>query len=175
MVIAVRPEPSDTAPLILVAAHDLAPGSPLRAEDVRQRRTPTDLVPLGALREPEDVTDRVLVGAARQGEPLTDVRLVNSSVRAAFSTGDSTTNVPLRLSDPEIGDYLYAGCRVDVVALSPGSRDSPLLAADARVVAIRSGGTGQAKGRLIVVELSRATAARVAAVALEQPVTVTLR
>lgn len=173
---AFRPVPPAERPVALVVTRDLAPGSTLRAGDVRQTPIPAELLPRGALREPDQVVDRILAGAARQGETLTDVRLVDSSISAMAAADTSMTNVPLRLSDPEIAEFLFTGSRVDIVALDAKNGDSPLLAADARVVAIRAADPRPgAKGRLIVVELPRQTAPRVAAVALEQPVTVTLR
>lgn len=171
-----RPATATDQPPVLVTTRDLAPGTTLRPADVREVPLARALRPRGVLSHPSEAVDRVLAGAARQGEPLTDVRLVDSSLTGVTPSSETVTNVPLRVADPEVVDYLFAGRRVDVVAVRTQDSDTELLAADARVAAVRAPDPGQSgKGRLIIVELPRQTAARVAAVALGQPVTVTLR
>ena len=86
--------------------------------------------------------------------------------------------VPVRLADPDVAGLLVPGSRVDVITPGPAADRPVVLAADAAVVTVvaaESGALGQARGRLVLVTLPRADAARVAAAALADQVTVTLR
>ncbi|HZG92407.1 MAG TPA: SAF domain-containing protein, partial [Pseudonocardia sp.] len=165
-----------TAVPVLVAATDLAAGSPVRAADLAVRDWPAELVPGGALRDPAAVDGRTLVGRARAGEPITEARLAGAS---RVSTPDGAV-VPVRLADAGVAAVLAPGSRVDVVA--PGERaDQPLvLAADATVQAVlepdpNAGGITGSGGRLVLITMSRTSAGRVAATSLNQAVAVTLR
>lgn len=160
---------------VLVAAHDLAPGSSLRPDDVSVRRIPSELAPEGALREPGDVEGRVLAGAARSGETITDVRLVGAALTDIATGRDEHAAVPIRLADPAVADLLYPGRKVDVIAAATRSGDADVLAERVPVVAVRPAEGRQERGRLVVVGLPAPRAAAVASAALEHPVTVTLR
>ncbi|WP_158842492.1 SAF domain-containing protein [Saccharothrix deserti] len=138
---------------VLVAAHDLAPGVPLTAEDVRVVAVPPSLSPAGTVSE-ADALGRGLVGAARAGEPLTDARL------APIDPGLSS--VAVRLADAGVVGLLRPGSRVDVVGA-----ESHVLAANASVVAVR-------EGEVVVISADRAAAHRIAAESLANPVAVTL-
>lgn len=198
--LALRPDPTDTRPTtaLLVARHDLAPGSTLAPADVVLRRIPTDLLPAGALTTVQAAAGHVLGGALRAGEPITDVRLVDSGL-AGSPPGSSA--VPVRLADPAVADLLHPGVRVDVVTQDPTQSGDPppvpsiapsvdppvdssgstpesgaLLASDAIVLTVRDADTAPGQhGRLVVLALPEQVATRVAAVSLRQPVTVTLR
>lgn len=138
---------------VLVAAHDLAPGVPLGAADVRVVAMPPALAPAGAVSE-GDALGRGLVGAARAGEPLTDARLT--------PVDPGVSSVAVRLADAGVVGLLRPGSRVDVVGA-----ESHVLAADASVVAVR-------EGEVVVISANHAAAHRIAAESLANPVAVTL-
>jgi Flp pilus assembly protein CpaB len=190
LVLALRPGPTGAHPTtpVLVARHDLAPGSSLVPADVTLRRIPADLLPVGALTTVSAAAGHVLGGALRAGEPITDVRLVDTGI-AAGAPGSSA--VPVRLADPGVADLLHPGVRVDVVTMDANQADDPswasgspstsgttgaLLASGAIVLTVRDADTAPGQhGRLVVLALPEQVATRVAAVSLRQPVTVTLR
>jgi Flp pilus assembly protein CpaB len=179
LVLALRPDPSGAQPTapVLLARHDLAPGSTLTPADVVLRQLPADLLPTGALSTVRAATGHVLGGALRAGEPITDVRLVDTS----FPGGaPGTSAVPVRLADPAVADLLHPGARVDVVTTDqtddPASSAGSVLATGAIVLTVRDADTAPGQhGRLVVLALPEQVAIRVAAVSLRQPVTVTLR
>ncbi|MFJ6669812.1 SAF domain-containing protein [Actinosynnema sp. NPDC091369] len=138
---------------VLVAAHDLAPGVPLGAADVRVVAVPPFLVPSGAVPE-RDAVGRSLVSAARSGEPLTDARLTEAD--------PDSSSVAVRLTDPGVVGLLRPGSRVDVVG-----PESTVLATDASVVAVRD-------GEVVVISADRSSARRIAAETLTGPVAVIL-
>ncbi len=183
--LAVRPPPrargEPTVPM-LVAARDLAPGSSLRPADLRVVRAPESLRPPAALTAADQATGRVLTGAASRGEPVTRTRLVGPE-NSRLTTGDpDAVAVPVRLADPEVATLLAPGARVDVVTVAPrGGAGAVVLAADVTVVTVRAAEqddavqAGTRPGRLVVIAVPRASAARLASVSLGQPVAVTLR
>lgn len=177
LVLALAPAEGDATGAVLVAARDLASGAALTEADVAVASWPVELIPAGALRGPGEAGGRVLAGAARAGEPLTDVRLAGTA--PSGRTGDPrAAAVPVRLADPDVAGLLVPGSRVDVITPGPAADRPVVLAADAAVVTVvaaESGALGQARGRLVLVTLPRADAARVAAAALADQVTVTLR
>ncbi len=165
-----------TSVAVLVAAHDLAPGSTLTAPDLGLRQLPADAVPTGALTHRATTVGRVVASAVRAGEPLTDVRLVGAADTALTTGNPSAATVPVRLADPDVADLLRPGIRVDVVTLDPDEQTDPVLAENATVVTIRDTEATQGQpGRLVLVALPRQLATRLAAASLRQPVTVTLR
>jgi Flp pilus assembly protein CpaB len=161
---------------VVVAAHDLSPGSTLTRADLSIHPLPDADVPSGALTGHATVVGRVLASAVRTGEPLTDVRLVGPA-DTALTTGDpAAATVPVRLADPDVADLLRPGIRVDVVTLDPDRQTDPVLAANATVVTTRATRDAQGQaGRLVLVALPKQFATRLAAASLRQPVTVTLR
>jgi Flp pilus assembly protein CpaB len=179
LVLALRPDPGGAHPTapILVAKHDLAPGSTLAPADVVLRQLPADLLPTGALSTVGAATGHVLGGALRAGEPITDVRLVDGGLPGG---APGTSAVPVRLADPGVADLLHPGVRVDVVttdqADDPASAAGAVLASGAIVLTVRDADTAPGQhGRLVVLALPEQLATRVAVVSLRQPVTVTLR
>jgi Flp pilus assembly protein CpaB len=151
---------------MLVARHDLAPGTVLSTTDTKLVRAPPSLVPTGALTDPAMVSDQVLAGAAAAGEPITSARLLgplNTRLTAGFPDAAA---VAVRLDDDGMAELLTPGSRVDIVA-----PDQEVIAADATVVTVRSSD----KGRLVLVALPRQVATRVAAASLARTMAVTLR
>ncbi len=170
--------PRERGSPVVVAARDVASGTALVAADLTVATWPAALVPAGALAAPALADGRVLLGAARAGEPLTDVRLAgpDTAVRLTGRPGDAA--VPVRLPDPDVARLLAPGSRVDVV--TPGRDDGRpvVLAANAAVLTVLAAepdAPGSVRGRLVLVALPRADAARVAAAALSEQVAVTLR
>jgi pilus assembly protein CpaB len=182
LALALRPPAAASRSPVLVATRDLPSGTALASADLAVATWPGELVPAGALHAPADADGRVLAGAARSGEPITDVRLAgpDATGRLAGRPGDAA--VPVRLADPEVARLLGPGSRVDVVTLAPEGDRPVVLAADAAVLTVvaaeadASAGPGSgSRGRLVLVALPRADAARVASAALSEQVAVTLR
>jgi pilus assembly protein CpaB len=177
LLLAVRsPSASDTA-TVLVAVHDLAPGSTLHGTDVAQRRWPRDLVPSGALRTVADVDGKVLAGAASSGEPLTVLRLAGPELARQASGRPDSASVPIRLTDPDVAGLLGPGQLVDVVTVGEHSNQPTILASAAKVLTVlpNSGKAAAGRGRIVLVVVPRSVAAKLAAATLSQDVTVTLR
>jgi pilus assembly protein CpaB len=172
--LALRPTGSaagKTVPM-LVAARDLPPGVTLRATDMKVSQSPPPLRPPAALTTPDQATGRVLASATTAGEPLTRARLVGPE-NSRLAAGDPTAAaVPFQLADPAVADMLTPGVRVDVVTVAPSSTDPVVLATNATVLTVRH---KDAESSLVVIALPLEDATRVAAAALGQPVTVTLR
>jgi Flp pilus assembly protein CpaB len=171
--------PRDAGSAVVVAARDLASGTALAAADLTVTRWPTALVPQGVLRTPGDADGHVLIGAARAGEPLTDVRLAGPDATARLTGHPDDAAVPVRLPDPDVAGLLRPGSRVDVITPGRDEERPVVLAADAAVLTVLAAGADGpvrgTQGRLVLVALPRAEAARVAAAALSEQVAVTLR
>jgi Flp pilus assembly protein CpaB len=177
LVLALAPVEGEATGQVVVAARDLASGTTLADADLAVSTWPVELVPGGALRAPAEAGGRVLAGAVRAGEPLTDVRLAGPAPPGRVGDPRAAA-VPVRLADPDIARLLVPGSRVDVITPGPAADRPVVLAADASVVTVlaaESDAPGQVRGRLVLVALPRADAARVAAAALADQVTVTLR
>jgi Flp pilus assembly protein CpaB len=165
LLVAVRPSSAPDAPM-LVAHHDLAPGTVLSTSDIKLVRAPPSLVPAGALTDPLSAAQRVLAGAAAAGEPITSARLLGPENTRLTAGGPDAAAVPIRLADDGMAELLAPGSHVDIVA-----PEQEVIASDAAVVTVRP----TDKGRLVVVALPRQLAVRVAAASLARAVTVTLR
>lgn len=122
------PEPSTP---VLVAAADVAAGSPVGEGDVRLVDRPSSTVPAGALRAPGEATGRLATVALTAGEVLTAARVLGSDASSA-GPGRRLVTVPLIGAARSIA----VGDVVDVYR--PGRRDP--VAEEARVVAIPAGG-----------------------------------
>lgn len=181
LVLALRPADAASRGPVVVAARDLASGTALTAADLTLATWPGDLAPAGVLTAPADGAGRVLAGAARAGEPITDVRLAGPDAAGRVTGRPDDAAVPIRLADPDVARLLEPGSRVDVVTPAPDGDRPVVLAADAAVltvVAAEADGISPGQGslgRLVLVALPRADAARVAAAALSEQVAVTLR
>jgi Flp pilus assembly protein CpaB len=155
---------------MLVAAHDLAAGTTLRATDVKVVRLSPELRPPAALTRPREAEGRVLAGATTTGEPLTRARLLAGALDPA------TSAVPFRLADPAVAALLVPGARVDVVTVSPNAGEPVVLATNATILTVRKAEENPTSaGHLVVIALPRDEATRVAGASLGQPVAVTLR
>jgi len=164
---------------VVVAAHDLAPGTALTADDVVIQSLSATTVPDGARTSIEEVTGSTLAGPARRGEALTDVRLLGPRLAEA-TVGPDARIVALPLADAALLDLLHPGDVVDVVA-APSTADTEteahVIASDAVVVLVsaHSGGIAAPGGnRLVLVALPAESAKIVAGAALLSAVTLTL-
>jgi Flp pilus assembly protein CpaB len=161
---------------VLVAAHDLAPGSILTPADTRIARWPPELVPVGVLTAIADAEGRVIAGAANRGEPLTAPRLAGPELaRRATGTSDAAS-VPIRLADAGVAGLLGPGRQVDVVTLGERTDQPTVLATGATVLTVLPAEQKPGvQGRLVLVAVPRTVATRLAAATLAREVTVTLR
>jgi len=163
---------------MLVTARDVPAGSTLHSGDLRVVRVPRSVLPAGVLTHRGAAAGRVLAGAARRGEPVTDARLVGRS-GGRLAGGPGTAAVPVRLADSAVAGLLQPGARVDVVTVDGDSDGGRVLASAATVVTVTDADDsqlgGRGRGRLVLLGLPARAATRVAAVSLNQPVTVTLR
>ncbi|EHR52800.1 Flp pilus assembly protein CpaB [Saccharomonospora marina XMU15] len=167
---------------VVVTAREVPSGTQLAADDLRVAAVPTGIGPDGALGKTSDAIGRHLIGAARAGEPLTDARLAEHR-----RSPPGTATVPVRLADARIAKLLRPGTRVDVITPDRAGTDATrsgehVVAGTVTVVAVPDEGTaardGPAmddQGALVLLAAPADTAARLAAVSLEQPITVTLR
>ncbi len=150
---------------VLVAAHDLPGGAPVRRADLASAAFAPDSVPDGALRRGDEAVGRLLTGPVRRGEPLTDVRLLGSGLLAARP---GTVAAPVRIGDRDAVALLRVGDHVDVLAADPRSRAPAVTVAWSAVVLAlppaRSQDPGQASGALVVLavdaEVARVLAGR---------------
>jgi pilus assembly protein CpaB len=168
----VAPEPPASTSVV-VAAHDLAAGSPLSETDLASVALPLSAVPDGALTDRAAAVGRLLAGAVRRGEPLTDVRVVGSALLEGATTG--TVATPVRLADPAAAALLRAGDRVDVLAAVEAAPVAAVVAPDVEVLAVPAAVADSGEGALVVVATSPAVAARLAAAAVSARLSVVVR
>lgn len=162
---------------VVVAAHDLRPGTALTPGDVRLEKRSATTLPDGSQADLDAVVGSTLASPTRRGEVLTDVRLLGSRL-AESTAGPDARIVPLHLADSALVDLVRVGDVVDVLA-APVT-DSPaalrLLATDAIVVLVSAQQKAQAadSDRVVLVALPARLANTVAGAALGQTVTLTL-
>lgn len=176
-----RSDPDADSADVVVATHDLRPGTELTADDVRLEKHPSATVPDGSRADVGGVVGSTLAGPARRGEVLTDVRLLGSRL-AESTAGPGARIVPLHLADSALIDLVRVGDVVDVLAApTVGAMDttppaSKVLASDAVVVLVSAPQRNpSADGeRVVLVALPARVANTVAGSALGQAVTLTL-
>lgn len=156
--------PAPATVQVPVAAHDLAAGDRLAAQDVSMVAWPASLAPAGLT---GSRIDQVLAAPVRRGEAITDVRLVGSELAAAHP---ELSVVPLRLPDPAVVELLRVGDRIDLSAVAPETGEVDALAEDVLVLAIPPLGAADSSltGRLIVAGVAPDRAPSVAAATLRQ-------
>jgi Flp pilus assembly protein CpaB len=184
-VAALRSNPDDDRADVVVASHDLRPGTALTADDVRLEKRSAATVPDGSRTEVSAVVGSTLASPTRRGEVLTDVRLLGSRLAEAAigsKAGPGARIVPLHLADSALIDLVRVGDVVDVLAApaneAPGSAPavSKVVATDAVIVLVSAKEKSQsAEGdRVVLVALPARLANTVAGSALGQTVTLTL-
>ncbi len=160
---------------MVVAARDLAPGTPLTDADVRLADFDPASVPSGTLTDIGDATAHTVAGPIRAGEPITDVRLLTSRLAEAAIDSPDARIVPVRLTDAGVTDLLREGDTVDV--LTVGESEEPaarVLASKSVVVLVSPKSTGQRDSdRVVLVAMSPDDATTVAAASLVSALTVT--
>jgi len=157
--------PAEPTVPVLVAARDVAPGTPLTAADLRIDRYRPRTVPQGTVGL-RDALGRRVVGPVREGEPLTDVRLLDDALLARYPGASA---VPVRLGDADAAALLRVGDRVTLLAADPqASGPAVAVAEDAPVLALprsRRDHPELAGGALVVLALDPGTARVVAGAA----------
>lgn len=161
VLVAVRayaPPPPPTVE-VLVAAHDVAPGSILRPADLTTRALPPDVVPAGLVGSTAAALGRTTTGPLRTGEPLTDVRLLTDDLLAHYP---GRVAAPVRIGDPGAVRLLRVGDRISVYAADPqGEREPVEAASGVPVIALprtRDDGVGSVSGALVVLAVPPETA-----------------
>jgi Flp pilus assembly protein CpaB len=179
-VAALRPDPDAQRVQVVVAAHDLSPGSELTADDLRLEKRLAPTIPDGAQSDIDTVAGSTLAGPARRGEVLTDVRLLGRRL-AESAAGPEARIVPVHPADSALADLVRPGDVVDVVAASenssqPSPKGPSVIATSAIVVLVSAKQKAQSatNDRVVLVALPAAAANAVAGAALTQTVTLTL-
>jgi Flp pilus assembly protein CpaB len=188
LVLALRPAPAAPtraadAP-VAIAAHDLAAGAVLSADDLTVAGLPPAVVPDGVVADVTVLAGEVLAGPVRAGEPVTDVRVVGPGLWSQVPPG--RVAAPVRLADLAVATLLRPGDRVDVLATGAEGGTAEVVAADALVLTASPSGAGAngptasgpaaAGGDSGLLRLPRPadTPARLAASATSSTLTVTL-
>ncbi|MCT7290720.1 SAF domain-containing protein [Rhodococcus sp. D-6] len=179
VILALRGDPDTDRVGVVVAAHDLAPGHTLTADDVAHVERDRSIVVAGTLHDVDDAVGHTLAGPVPAGEPLVDTRLLGPRL-AAVATGSTEARVvPIRLADAGVSELLREGDRVDVLTVA----DSPdgllpgahVLARGAVVVLAESDRPARDRNeRVVLVALEPEPATAVAAASLVSALTVTL-
>jgi Flp pilus assembly protein CpaB len=180
-VAALRSDPAGDLAEVVVAAHDLTPGSALTTDDVRIEKRLATTVPDGSQAKLDAVVGSTLASPTRRGEVLTDVRLLGSRL-AESTAGPGARIVPLHLADSALIDLVRVGDVVDILAApaTDARADSQtvtkVVATDAVVVLVSAKGKVRDADseRVILVALPARVANTVAGSALGQAVTLTL-
>ena len=180
-VAALRTDPAGDLAEVVVAAHDLTPGSALTADDVRIERRLATTIPDGSRADMGADVGSTLASPTRRGEVLTDVRLLGSRL-AESTAGPGARIVPLHLADSALIDLVRVGDVVDVLTApatdsrADSQQVTKVLATDAVVVLVSAKGKVRDADseRVILVALPARVANTVAGSALGQAVTLTL-
>lgn len=182
-----RPEPPALRP-IAVAAHDLAAGAVIGADDLQLRPWPTTAVPPAAVTELAALVGRVLAVPVPGEGPVTLPMVVGPDSLALQSRANGRVSVaiPVRLSDAGVAALLATGDLVDVWATPaadlPGVIAGPpaatRVAAGARVVAVPRPHAGEALtaggGGLVVLSVGESAVPALAYAAASSAISVTL-
>lgn len=176
-VAALRPDPGDQRSDVVVATHDLSPGTALSTADIKLEKRSATTVPDGAQTGIEALVGATLAGPARRGEVLTDARVLGSRL-AGLSAGPDARVVPLHLADAAVLDLIRPGDIVDVTGAADADNNAKptLVASDAIVVLVspKQKAAGAGDDRVVLVALPAAAAHSLAAATLVQTVTLTI-
>lgn len=176
-VAALRPDPDAQGTQVVVAAHDLSPGTTLSTDDVRLEIRSPATIPDGSQTDISAVATATLAGPARRGEVLTDVRLIGPRLAAATTAGPNARLVPVHVADTGLLDLVRPGDVVDILA-GPDTAAPDVaprvVATNAVVVVVSTKQQGQADNRVVLVALPAAAANTLAAAVLARPVSFTL-
>lgn len=177
-VAAIRSDPQGDRVEVVVASHDIAPGTPLTLDDVSLESHSARTVPDGVATDMSSVLHTTLAGPARRGEVLTDVRLLGSRLTEA-AVGRDARIVGVHPADAALTDLVRPGDVVDVVAAAASEAESdppgaPRVLAAGGIVVLVSDKQNH-EDRVVLVALPAAAAVAVAGATLAQAVTLTLR
>ncbi len=139
---------------VMIAAHDLSPGTELAATDLTELRVGPGERPDGALRMSRDGVGRTVTGPVHRGEVLTDWRLLSPRLPTQLMKDANARLVPVRLADDAVVRLLRSGDVVDVLTEAPDAqRQASGTDSDAVVDERDSGGAPTSKtasGRVLV-------------------------
>ena len=160
---------------VLVAARAIAGGAVVAASDLQVVRLPASGVPEGAITDPEQAVGRVVVAEVPTRRVLTGSDLLG----AAGLVGSGMVALPVRFGEAGTVGLLDVGNRIDILGPTAGTEAYGVVAAAVRVVAIPKGeDTGLLDGgqaELVLVEVSSAQAAAIAAAASVSSLSFALR
>ncbi|MGV0624710.1 SAF domain-containing protein [Mycolicibacter minnesotensis] len=173
----VRSNPQADLVQVVVASHDITPGTALTAQDVTAENLSAQTVPDGAATDIEAVLHKTPAGPVRRGEILTDVRLLGNRLTEA-AAGPDARIVGIHPADAALVDLVRPGDIVDVVTVAPddmtGPGNVPRVLADGGIVVLVSD-VHNHDDRVVLVALPATAAVAVAGATLTQAVTLTLR
>lgn len=171
----IRSDPQSDRVDVVVASRDIAPGTPLTAEDVSLESRSARTVPDGVATDMSSVLHIALAGPARRGELLTDVRLLGSRLTEAAAGRDARI-VGVHPADAALTDLVRTGDVVDIVAADDASDPpgAPKVLATGGIVVLVSDKQNH-DDRVVLVALPATAAVAVAGATLTQAVTLTLR
>jgi pilus assembly protein CpaB len=104
---------------VVVAAADLTLGTELRREDLRVIAWPSDALPAGSFRDPQEIVGRGLIQAVAQNETVLPGKLAPVGAGAGLPPviPQGMRAVSVRVNDVVgVAGYVLPGTRVDVVA-----------------------------------------------------------
>jgi pilus assembly protein CpaB len=115
---------------VVVAAADLALGAALRREDLHTVAWPSDAVPAGAFKDPQEVIGRGLIQALAQNEVVLPAKLapVGSGAGLPPVIPEGMRALSVRVNDViGVAGYVLPGTRVDVVTtVSPTNQQTDM-------------------------------------------------
>jgi Flp pilus assembly protein CpaB len=180
LVVLTRPPPAGVP--VLVAAHDLAPGSVLTPDDVTLAPRSRAQLPAGTVASRDVAVGRVLAAGARAGEVLTDVRLVGPRLVDTLRPGEVAA--PVRVADAAAARLVGPGDRVDVLAAVEGTGSARTVVRSATVLArpetqggggVLGGPAEDDRGGLLVLGVGSGDAEALAGASAQGPLSLALR
>ncbi len=115
---------------VVVAAANLALGVELRREDLRVIAWPSDAIPAGSVRDPQEIVGRGLVQAVAQNEAMLPGKLAPVGAGAGLPPviPEGMRALSVRVNDViGVAGYVLPGTRVDVVAtVSPTNQQTDI-------------------------------------------------
>lgn len=158
---------------VVVAAHDLAGGTVIGADDVQTVQMPPEVVPAGALSAEGAALGAGVAAPMREGEPLTDRRVIGATLVAGYPPG--TVASPVRIADADVVALLRPGDRIDLYAPTGDRGPAARLVTDAVVMMLPRAGEASRDGALVVLAVSQAEAAEIAQASASSRLSISLR